>query len=126
MAHLSAHTALLCHCQTCSSGRQLLCYCLREAYAAFDKLLLESSAKAAGTVVSCPACGDYSEYQPDANDADGFPLQPVQLFCCIKCLQVTAAAAAAAANSGCRGSVELISWLLLLLLLERRIDFVSV
>ena len=101
-----------------------MCDCLREAYTAFDKLLLESAAKAAGTVVSCPACGDYSEYQPDANDADGFPLQPVQLFRCIKCLQVTAAAVAVAAeNVGCRGTVELISCLLLL---EKLIDFVSV
>ena len=99
-----------------------MCNCLREAYAAFDKLLLESAAKAAGTVISCPACGDYSEYQPDGNDADGFPLQPVQLFRCIKCLQVNAAAAA---NVGCRGTVELISCLLLLLL-EKLIDFVSV
>lgn len=80
-------------------------------------------------MVSCPACGEYSEYQPDGNDADGFPLQPVQLFRCIKCLQVTAAAAAA--NVGCcsaivvcRGTVELISCLLLLLL-EKLMDFVS-
>lgn len=70
-----------------------MCRCLRETYTAYDKLLMESAAKAAGTVVSCPACGDYSEYQPEASDADGFPLQPVQLFRCVKCLQVTAAAA---------------------------------
>ena len=97
----SAWLTLQHHYVTVKPDQQLLCNCLREAYAAFDKLLLESAAKAAGTVVSCPACGDYSEYQPDGNDADGFPLQPVQLFRCIKCLQVTAAAAAAASGICC-------------------------
>lgn len=61
---------------------------VREVFAIYDKFLLESAASAAGSVVSCPACGDYSEFQPKT-DTDAYPLQPVQLFRCIKCLQVT-------------------------------------
>ncbi|KAL0025635.1 hypothetical protein WJX77_000114 [Trebouxia sp. C0004] len=87
-------TSIVCpQVQQCASRawtpKEVAHFVDREAYAAFDKLLMESAATAAGTVVSCPACGDYSEYQPDANDADGFPLQPVQLFRCIKCLKVS-------------------------------------
>lgn len=60
----------------------------REVFATFDKLLLETAAEAAGNVVSCPACGEYSEFQPDPAGTDGFPHPPTQLFCCAKCLQV--------------------------------------